>query len=201
MKLPMKILQDAILCADDILKDIIRRYINTSNNVKVVNKLKRAMEVIDRKETFIKEVDNNSSNTIKSIHLLELLNKDVPLELLTVWQGIISYYEESLKDNEFKAAFDTKQAIRSSLFKAINREYNSEFNKDNPELLSALLTLKELLTNDAKFKNAPKTETRRYSGTDRFRMSNKDMEILKYAIQFRVGMSQEGMIKDSWRVL
>ena len=56
MKLPMKILQDAILCADDILKDIIRRYINTSNNVKVVNKLKRAMEVIDRKETFIKEV-------------------------------------------------------------------------------------------------------------------------------------------------
>ena len=201
MKLPMKILQDAILCADDILKDIIRRYINTSNNVKVVNKLKRAMEVIDRKETFIKEVDNNSSNTIKSIHLLELLNKDVPLELLTVWQGIISYYEESLKDNEFKAAFDTKQAIRSSLFKAINREYNSEFNKDNPELLSALLTLKELLTNDAKFKNAPKTETRRYSGTDRFRMSNKDMEILKYAIQFRVNMSQEGMIKDSWRVI
>ena len=142
-----------------------------------------------------------SSNTIKSIHLLELLNKDIPLELLTVWQGIISYYEESLKDNEFKAAFDTKQAIRSSLFKAINREYNSEFNKDNPELLSALLTLKELLTNDAKFKNAPKTETRRYSGTDRFRMSNKDMEILKYAIQFRVDMSQEGMIKDSWRVL
>ena len=201
MKLPMKILQDAILYADDILKDVIRRYINTSNNVKVVNKLKRAMEVIDRKETFIKEVDNNSSNTIKSIHLLELLNKDVPLELLTVWQGIISYYEESLKDNEFKAAFDTKQAIRSSLFKAINREYNSEFNKDNPELLSALLTLKELLTNDAKFKNAPKTETRRYSGTDRFRVSNKDMEILKYAIQFRVDMSQEGMIKDSWRVL
>ena len=138
MKLPMKILQDAILCADDILKDIIRRYIKTSDNVKVVNKLKRAMEVIDRKETFIKEVDNNSSNTIKSIHLLELLNKDVPLELLTVRQGIISYYEESLKDNEFKAAFDTKQAIRSSLFKAINREYNSEFNKDNPELLSAL---------------------------------------------------------------
>ena len=201
MKLPMKILQDAILCADDILKDIIRRYIKTSDNVKVVNKLKRAMEIIDRKETFIKEVDNNSSNTIKSIHLLELLNKDVPLELLTVWQGIISYYEESLKDNEFKAAFDTKQAIRSSLFKAINREYNSEFNKDNPELLSALLTLKELLANDAKFKNAPKTETRRYSGTDRFRMSNKDMEILKYAIQFRVDMSQEGMIKDSWRVL
>lgn len=201
MKLPMKILQDSILCADDILKDIIRRYINTSDNVKVVNKLKRAMEVIDRKETFIKEVDNNSSNTIKSIHLLELLNKDVPLELLTVWQGIISYYEESLKDNEFKASFDTKQAIRSSLFKAINREYNSEFNKDNPELLSALLTLKGLLTNDVKFKNAPKTETRRYSGTDRFRMSNRDMEILKYAIQFRVDMSQEGMVKDSWRVI
>ena len=36
MKLPMKILQDAILCADDILKDIIRRYIKTSDNVKVV---------------------------------------------------------------------------------------------------------------------------------------------------------------------